>query len=191
MRWTLFSLLLMTATFLVGFIHRDVPHWTWAESLPFSTARAFHAPVLFELALLAQIAVAIYVLVAIRRWRQQAPEIRERPVVPAQRPWVGLQRLIVLIVVNLLAVWAGANMDVGLRFRDVVVSTLGINPNEFGNVAAFCTASVVLATLDLSYLLLGSPRPGPAAPAVVAPGQPAFPLVRPGQPMPPQPLRRP
>ena len=191
MRWTFFSLLVMAATFLVGFIHADIPRWTWAESLPFSTTRAFHATVLFELALAAQIATAIYFLFAMRRWRLQAPEIRDRPVAPRDRVWSGFWRLTILLVVNLLALWAGTNMDVGLRFRDLVIRTLGVNPNHIENVAAFCTLGVVLLTVVLGvYLFFGSPRAVPASPVVI-PSPPPPGIMRPAPPMPPRPPNRP
>ena len=192
MRWTLFCLLCMGTTFLVGFIHQSGEPWTWAESLPFSTDRAFPVPVLFECFLCALIAVAIVALVSIRRWRLQQPEIPFGPVAPRDRVWMGLGKLTVFLVCILLAYWSSSHMDCGLRFKDVFVQTLGLSPNQLPNAAAVATLAVMLAALVGSvYMFWGTPRPVSNQPVVYAASPNPVQPPRPFPPYPPQGPRRP
>lgn len=200
MRWTVFSLLTMATVFLVRFINKDVVG-RCAACVPFSSSRAYPATVVFELSLLAQVALAVYLLANVRRWGLEGTEVVEPPLSPRQYVRRGFLRIGVLAVANLLALWAVENADAGLRFRDLITQTLGISSNYLENVAAFCTLAVVLtATVVSVYLFFGAPRattpsmapPVPPAPTMIPPGpRPPGPVAPRPTVAPPPPLRRP
>ena len=192
MRWTLFCLLCMSSVFLIRWIHVDSEGpWSFAQSLPFSTERVVPAGVLFEFFLAALVALAVYALISIRRWRLEAPEIPVKPTLPRDRVRVGLCRLVALLLTTLVAYWAGSHMDCGLGFRQLFVEVLGLPLGQLPNAAAAGTLATLLATLVASiYLFFGNPRPTSSQPMVYGPPV-QMPPVQPRPPIFPQLPRRP